>query len=82
MDSKLDEDDVKEKTRRWSVFRFLEELKVELKKVSWTSKQELKAATKAVVISTFAFGIGIYLVDLAVKGALFAIGLLFRWCFG
>jgi len=82
MNSKLDEEVVKEKTRRWSLFRFLEELKQELKKVSWTSKQELKFSTKAVVISTFAFGVGIYIVDLAVKGALSTIGLLFRWIFG
>ena len=82
MNSKLDEEVTREKPRRWSLFRFLEELKQELKKVSWTTKQELKFSTKAVVISTLAFGMGIYVVDLVVKGALSTIGQLFRWIFG
>ncbi len=49
---------------------FLSELKDELKKVSWTTKAELISATKVVVISTFCFGLGIYVVDLVIKGVL------------
>jgi len=83
MDSKLNEEEAaKEEHRRWSLFRFIEELKNELKKVSWTSVAELKTATKAVIISTFAFGFGIYLVDLVIKGALTTVSTLFRWVFG
>jgi preprotein translocase subunit SecE len=83
MDSKLnDEETAKETPKRWSLYRFIEELKQELKKVSWTSASELKTATKTVIISTFAFGFGIYLVDLVIKGALATVGMLFRWFFG
>lgn len=51
-------------------FTFISELKEELKKVSWTTRAELISATKIVIISIFAFGIGIYLMDLAIKGVL------------
>ncbi len=50
------------------------EYKEELKKVSWTTKEELKFFTKIVVSTTFLFGIGIYIVDLAIKGILQLIG--------
>lgn len=49
---------------------FLHEVKEELKKVSWTSKEELKTCTKVVIGTTFVLGIGIYLADLFLKGAL------------
>lgn len=52
---------------------FISELKEELKKVSWTTKSELLSATKIVILSMFGFGIGIYLVDLLIKGVLEAI---------
>ena len=49
---------------------FIHELKEELKKVTWTSKEELLLCTKVVVASTFLLGMGIYLVDLLIKGVL------------
>lgn len=82
MDTKLDEEAGKEKPRRWSLFRFVQELKAELKKVSWTTANELKLSTKIVVISTFSFGLGIYLVDLVVKGVLHTVSALFHRVFG
>lgn len=51
-------------------FTFISELKEELKKVSWTTKAELISATKIVIVSVFLFGIGIYLMDLGIKGIL------------
>jgi preprotein translocase subunit SecE len=57
-------------TRRVSLFVFIREIKEELKKVSWTSKEELIFSTKMVILSTFVFGFSIYLVDLSVKGLL------------
>lgn len=51
-------------------FTFISELKEELKKVSWTTRAELISATKIVIISIFVFGIGIYVMDLAIKGVL------------
>ena len=55
------------KTRKPS---HLQELKSELKQVTWTSKDELILSTKLVVGATFAFGLGIYAVDLLIKGCL------------
>lgn len=49
---------------------FIKELKEELKKVSWTSREELILCTKIVVGSTFIFGLGIYLADLTMRGLL------------
>jgi preprotein translocase subunit SecE len=59
-----------DKRKRRDPFSFISDLKEELKKVSWTTKAELLSATKIVVISVFAFGIGIYIMDLAIKGIL------------
>ena len=50
--------------------------KDELKKVTWTSKKDLIAYTKVVVISTFVFGIGIYVIDIVVRDILNLINLL------
>lgn len=49
---------------------YIRELKEELKRVSWTSREELFLSTKIVVGATFAFGFGVYLVDLVVQGSL------------
>ncbi len=49
---------------------FVRELKGELKKVSWVSKEELLQGTKLVVITTFLFGFCIYLTDLLIRSAL------------
>lgn len=56
--------------KRKSPLVFVSELKEELKKVSWTTKAELISATKIVIGATFCFGIGIYFVDLLIKGVL------------
>ena len=55
---------------------FLRDVKEELKKVSWTTKAELIQSTKAVVGATFFLGLGIYLIDLSIKGFLHFIGLI------
>jgi preprotein translocase subunit SecE len=55
------------KTRKIS---YLQELKRELKQVTWTSKEELILFTKIVVGATFAFGLSIYGADLFIKGCL------------
>lgn len=61
---------------------YIRELKEELKKVTWTTKDELVFCTKVVVGSTFVFGIGIYLIDLVIKGALNGFGSLVHLIFG
>ncbi len=49
---------------------YLQSIKDELKKVSWTSKEDLTQCTKIVVSATVAFGIGIYVADLFIRGVL------------
>jgi preprotein translocase subunit SecE len=69
----------KSKKKKVSFFRGVKE---ELKKVTWTSKKELKVSTKVVVISTFVFGIAIYVADLILKGALDGLSMLAKWIGG
>jgi preprotein translocase subunit SecE len=50
----------------WNRLRnFLTEVKVETKKVTWPSKQEVVNTTIVVVVASFIFGIYLYLCDLA-----------------
>ncbi|MBX9924091.1 MAG: preprotein translocase subunit SecE [Rhabdochlamydiaceae bacterium] len=65
-----------------SGFSYIQELKEELKKVSWTSQEELRFATKMVVMTTLFFGIGIYLVDFLIKGSLEMIRTVIHFIFG
>lgn len=53
-----------------SLFVYIQELKEELRKVSWTTKEELKFSTRMVVLSMLFFGMGIYFVDFLIKGSL------------
>jgi len=57
---------------------FFHDMKEEMKKVSWTSKDELKTCGKIVIGSIFVLGIGIYLVDLFIRLTLDGIGNLVR----
>jgi preprotein translocase subunit SecE len=61
---------------------FFREVINELKKVTWTTREELLASTKAVVVATFAFGLMIYLCDLVIRGTITGIGSLIRMIFG
>lgn len=61
---------------------YFRELKEELKKVTWTTKDELIFCTKIVVGSTFIFGLGIYFIDLGIKTVLNGVGLVVRLIFG
>lgn len=47
-----------------------EEFKEELKKITWTSPEELRVCTKVVLGSIFALGVGIYAIDLSIRGIL------------
>jgi preprotein translocase subunit SecE len=87
MDVKLNQPRVTEtatprtsKTMRF--FEYVQELKDELRKVSWTTKEELKFSTKAVIGTTFVLGLGIYLVDLIIKGCLDFISIAVHYIFG
>ena len=65
-----------------SVFSYIQDLKEELKKVSWTSQGELSFSTKMVVLATLFFGVGIYLVDFLIKNGLEFIKIVVRFIFG
>jgi preprotein translocase subunit SecE len=57
---------------------FVGEVKQEIMRIHWTSWEELKVYTQIVVGATFAFGIGLYLADLAFQSVLNSLGLLVR----
>ena len=65
-----------------SLFTYIQELKDELKKVSWTTQEELKFSTKIVIWATLIFGLGIYLVDFIIKGGLETIRTIIHFIFG
>jgi preprotein translocase subunit SecE len=46
---------------------FLGDIKAEISKITWTSREELQVYTKIVVAATFIFGIGIYVIDLLIQ---------------
>ncbi|MGB7979104.1 MAG: preprotein translocase subunit SecE [Chlamydiales bacterium] len=61
---------------------FLREVQNELKKVTWTSKEELLFCTKAVILATFFFGLTIYAVDLGIRGVMDGAAHFIRMIFG
>lgn len=61
---------------------YFREVQNELKKVTWTSKEELIFCTKAVIIATFVFGLATYAVDLGIRGALDLASNFVRMIFG
>lgn len=57
-------------SKKYRIRDFIEEIKLEIKNINWTSREELKTYTQIVVGATFAFGMGVYIVDLAIQGSL------------
>ena len=72
----------KQTSKKKRVFDYIHDLKEELKKVSWTTKEELKLSTKIVIGATFFFGLGIYFFDFVIKGCLDFIALVVHFIFG
>jgi preprotein translocase subunit SecE len=58
----------------WNPKEFVGDIKDELKKISWTSPEELKTYTQLVVAATFVAGMGIYFVDLLIQICLNGLG--------
>lgn len=75
-------DSLRKKSKGKTLFNHVEELKEELKKVSWTTQEELKLSTKIVILSIFTFGFGIYFFDLVIKGVLDSVALVVHFIFG
>lgn len=67
MELKKEKEVVAKKLR---VREWIEGIKHEIKTISWTTPEELRVYTQIVVGATFFFGLGVYLVDLAIHGAL------------
>jgi len=65
-----------------SVFSYIQDLKDELRKVSWTSQEELSFSTKMVVLATLLFGLSIYVVDFVIKSCLEFIKIVVHFIFG
>ena len=60
---------------------YVRDLREEVQKIAWTTKPELVFCTKLVIGATFILGLGIYLVDLVVKGGLDTINTAIRFIF-
>jgi preprotein translocase subunit SecE len=67
---------------RKSLFVYIQELKDELKKVTWTTQEEVKFSTKMVVLATVFLGLGIYLIDFFIKGSLDSVKAVLHFIFG
>lgn len=65
--------------KKLQVAEFVGEIKAELKRISWTSSEELKTYTKIVVGATFFFGMGIYFMDLIIQAGLWILESALRW---
>lgn len=61
---------------------FVSEVKSEINKISWTTKEELFFYTKVVVIATFAFGLSIYALDLLIQAVLNSLNLISNFIIG
>ena len=55
---------------------FVADIKSEIHKVTWTSRDELSTYTRIVVFATLLFGISIYLLDLVIQGFLSGLSVL------
>lgn len=61
---------------------FVGEVKAEIHRINWTSREELVAYTKIVVAATFLLGMGIYIVDLMIQSSLMGLSTIVHWIWG
>lgn len=61
---------------------FVGEVKLEIQRITWTSKAELAVYTKIVLAATFLLGLGIYLVDLFIRSLLASLSQIVQWIAG
>ena len=66
------------KRKKAKTINFLHDMKEEMGRVSWTTKDELRTCGKIVIGAVFFLGRGIYLVDLLIRLALNGVGTLVR----
>jgi len=70
------------KSQGLKVVNFIGDVKQELNKVDWTSKDELKSYTKIVLVSIFVFGMFVYFIDLFIQSFLGGINVLVKFITG
>lgn len=58
------------------------EVKQEIKRITWTSKEELRVYTKIVVGATFSLGLMIYGVDVFIRSVLAGLSNMVHWIAG
>ena len=57
-------------TNRWQRMRqFFHDVRVELKNVSWPTRDDVKSTTVVVILTVFVFGVFLFLVDYGVSHA-------------
>lgn len=61
---------------------FIAEIKSEIFKINWSTREELLTYTKIVVVATFVFGMAIYGTDLAIQGSLNILDMILRFIAG
>lgn len=61
---------------------FIGDVKGELKKINWTSREELMVYTKIVVGATLFFGVSLYFIDLIIQGVLNGLAAVVRFITG
>lgn len=71
-----------QESRAKEAFEFVGDIKSEFTKITWTSREELRVYTKAVVIATFLFGMAVYFVDILIQYGLFALDFMLRFITG
>lgn len=72
-----------ETTFAWSdVVSFVGNVKEELRKITWTSPDELRVYTQITVGATFVLGLGIYFIDILIQLTLLGISNIVRFIFG
>jgi preprotein translocase subunit SecE len=64
------------------VLQFFSDLKAEIFKINWTTKEELQVYTRIIVIALFTCGMSIYAVDLIIQGVLNFISTIMRFLIG
>lgn len=57
-------------TEKFSLGKFLKEVRTELKKVHWPTKKELGSYTTTVLVTIFVVAVLIYVLDQGILGAL------------
>lgn len=79
MDLKKAQSAAADKAGGKKIVEYVGDIKQELKKIDWTSKEELKAYTKIVLVSAFVFGMAIYFIDLTIQAILNSFNIIVRF---